>query len=127
MLSELPFYEEFNITRRNQAFKRYAMSYKVELVEKKHPLIQLEASKSNIKNLFNDLLDETKGFKYQAILKVEFKKYKPTEIEFAPAYFNSTTKIVINCKFHLDKSFQEILYRIDNWINEGSGWIIELI
>ena len=27
----------------------------------------------------------------------------------------------------LDKSFQEILYRIDNWINEGSGWIIESI
>ena len=25
----------------------------------------------------------------------------------------------------LDKSFQQILYRIDNWINEGSGWIIE--
>ena len=27
----------------------------------------------------------------------------------------------------LDKSFQEILYRIDNWINEGSGWVIESI
>ena len=25
----------------------------------------------------------------------------------------------------LDKSFQEILYRIDNWINEGSGWGVE--
>ena len=30
-------------------------------------------------------------------------------------------------KFGLDKLFQEILYRIDNWINEGSGWIIEEI
>ena len=28
-------------------------------------------------------------------------------------------------KFGLDQSFQEILYRIDNWINEGSGWITE--
>ena len=26
-----------------------------------------------------------------------------------------------------DKSFQEILYRIDNWINEGSDWVIESI
>ena len=42
-------------------------------------------------------------------------------------YFNSTTKTVINCEFSLDKSFQELLYRIDNWINEGSGWIVELI
>ena len=30
-------------------------------------------------------------------------------------------------KFGLDQSFQEILYRIDNWINEGSGWVIEEI
>ena len=30
-------------------------------------------------------------------------------------------------KYDLDKSFQGILYRIDNWINEGSGWIIESI
>ena len=34
---------------------------------------------------------------------------------------------MINDKFSLDQSFQEILYRIDNWINEGSGWIIEEI
>ena len=41
------------------------MSYKVELFEKKNPLIQLEAIKSSIKDLFSNLLDETKGFKYQ--------------------------------------------------------------
>ena len=34
---------------------------------------------------------------------------------------------MINSEFSLDKSFQEILYRIDNWINEGSGWIIKSI
>ena len=48
-------------------------------------------------------------------------------IEYAPFYFNSTTKTVINHEFSLDKSFQEILYRVDNWINEGSGWITESI
>ena len=49
------------------------------------------------------------------------------EIEFAPVYFNSTTKTVINHKFDLDESFQEILYRIDNWTNEESCWIFESI
>ena len=34
---------------------------------------------------------------------------------------------MINCKFNLDKSFQEIFYRIDDWINESSGWIVESI
>ena len=32
---------------------------------------------------------------------------------------------MINHRFGLENAFQEILYRIDNWINEGSGWIVE--
>ena len=32
-----------------------------------------------------------------------------------------------NHGFCLENAFQEIFYRIDNWINEGSGWIVELI
>ena len=27
----------------------------------------------------------------------------------------------------LENSFEEILHLIDNWINEGSGWIVESI
>ena len=50
------------------------------------------------------------------------------DIEYAPVYFNFAIKEVINFdKYGVDKSFREILYRIDNWINEGSGWIIESI
>ena len=56
------------------------------------------------------------------------KKYKPNgEIEFKQVYFNSTTRTMINHKFSLKNAFREILYNIDNWINEGSGWIVELI
>ena len=97
-------------------------------MQKKDLIVQLEASKSSIKDLFNDLLNETKGFKYQITVKVLLKKYKPNkEIEFTPVYFNSSTKTIINHRYKLDQSFQEILYRIDAWINRGSGWIIELI
>ena len=56
------------------------------------------------------------------------KKYKSYgEIDIAPVYFNSTAKTVLNHKFCLENAFQEMLYRIDNWINEGSGWFVELI
>ena len=65
------------------------MVYKVELIDKKDPLSQLEASKSSIKDLFNDILDETKGFKYQITVKILLKKYKGTEIEFSPVFFSS--------------------------------------
>ena len=34
---------------------------------------------------------------------------------------------MINHRFKLEESFQEILYMIDAWINNGSGWIIESI
>ena len=79
--------------------------------------------------MFSDLLNEIKGFKYQITVDVLLKKYKLNgETEFRPVYFNSVTKTVTNhILFKLEKSFEEILYMIDVWINNGSGWIIELI
>ena len=104
------------------------MLYKVEIIGKKDPIVQLKGIKLSIKNLFGDLLNETKGFTYQITVKVLLKKYKlDGEIEFRPVYFNSVTKTVTNHRFQLESSFQEILYMIDNWINEASGWIIEFI
>ena len=120
--AELPFFENLSIIKTNEAFSGYAMSYKVEIVERKNLIVQLEVSKLNIKNLFVDLLNETKGFKYQITVNVFIKRYKPNgEIEFAPVYFNSWTKTVIDNRFKLEDSFQEVLYMIDAWINEGSG------
>ena len=77
MLSELPLYEELNIIKTNHLFRGYAISYRVEILEKKDPIEQLEASKSSVKDMFSDLLNEKKGFKYQITLKVMLKKYKP--------------------------------------------------
>ena len=58
--------------------------------------------------MFSDLLNKTKGFKYQITLKVMLKKYRPNgEIEFRPVYFNSTTKTVINHKYSLEMLFKK--------------------
>ena len=38
------------------------MLYKVQIVERKDPIVQLKASKLSFTNLFNDILNETKGF-----------------------------------------------------------------
>ena len=71
--------------------------------------------------MLKDLLNEIKGFKYEITLDVLLSKIKSDEnIEYSPVSFNSTTKTVIINKFGLNQSFQEILYRIDNWISEGS-------
>ena len=129
LLHELPFYDELSVAEISKAFKRYARSYKVEIIDSKDSLVHLEASKSSIEDLFKNLLNKMKGFKNQITVTVLLSKHKINgDIEYAPVYFNSATKTVISSdKYMLDKSFQEILYRIGNCINEGSGWIIESI
>ena len=72
--AELPFYEQRSIIKTNHAFRGYAVSYQVEIIERKDPIIQLKESKSSVKDLFNNLLNERKGFKYQITVKVLLKK-----------------------------------------------------
>ena len=118
LLKELPFYDELSIVKNKTAFSGYARSYKIEIVNKRDVVVQLKASEIVIKDLFKDLLIELKGFKYQITLAVLLRKMKnSSEIEYSPVYFNSLTKAVINNKFKLDQSFQEIIYRLDNWIS----------
>ena len=57
LLHELPFYDELSVIGISKAFSRYTRCYKVEKIEPKDPLVQLEASKSSIEDLFKDLLN----------------------------------------------------------------------
>ena len=63
-LAEIPFYEQLSVIKTNQALRGYAMSYKVEIIERKVLIVQLETSKSSIKELISDLLNETKVSDY---------------------------------------------------------------
>ena len=128
LLKELLFYDELKISKNKTAFSGYARSYKIEIVDKRDVIIQLKASELSIKVLFKELLNELKGFKYQITLAVLLSKMKTNdEIEYCPVHFNSATKTVINDDYKLDQAFQEIVYRLDNWISHGSGWIVEEI
>ena len=63
------------------------MSYKDKIIERKDPIAQLEASKSSIKYLFSDLLNETKGFKYQITVTVFLKNTNLMENLNLPQFF----------------------------------------
>ena len=69
-LVDFPFYEQLSIIKTDQAFKGYEMSYKIEIIERKDPIVQLKTSEASIKDLFSELLNETKCFKYQITVKV---------------------------------------------------------
>ena len=124
LLKELPFYDELNIVKNKAAFSGYGRSYKIEIVDKKDVIIQLKSSKIRIKDLFKDLLIELKGFKYQILLS----KIKSSDLtEYSPVCFNSLTKTVIDNKYFLDHCFNEIIFRLEQWISHGSGWNVEEI
>ena len=78
--------------------------------------------------MFKNLLNELKGFKYQITLAVLLSKVRNNnETEYSPVYFNSLAKTLIIEDYKIDKAFQEIIYRLDNWISHGSGWVVEEI
>ena len=69
----LPFYD-VRILRKKRAFKNYAETYEVETIDNKSLSGLLFLSKSSIKNIFNDLLREKRGFKYILGTKIILKK-----------------------------------------------------
>ena len=117
LLHELPLYDELSVVKISKIFRGYERSYKVEITEPKDPLVQLESSKSSVKDLFKDLLNEMKGFKYRITITVLLFKHKTNgDIEYSlfrvfpvfsvfPFYFNAATKTVINYDKNLFKRF----------------------
>ena len=116
---ELPFYNDINILRKEGAFRGYAKTYKVEVIDNKSLSDLLSASKNTIKNLFDELLREKRGFKYIISVKITLKKrINDNEFDLKTLYFNS---LIIKWRCHLNDSFEEILNLLDIWINESSA------
>ena len=57
--------------------------------------------------------------------KIILKKHiNDHEHKYSTVPFNSLIKTVINWRYHLNDSFEEILNLLDIWINEISAWTI---
>ena len=67
-----------NVIKTNQAFRGYAMSYKVEIIERKDPIIQLETSKLSI----NLILGEWTVQSSPINICEYFKKADSTDLRF---------------------------------------------
>ena len=67
LLHKLPFYDTLKISK------------KISKALKQPPLVELEASKSSTTDLFKDLLDENKAFKYQITVHLLLKSTKKIE------------------------------------------------
>ena len=115
------------ISQVEKALKGYTQSFDVELRDKKDPLLQSQKSRRAVEYLFNNLLVQTKGFKFVETLQVKFVKDSDDKPIQKNGYFNSTTDLIINktdIKLAIQASQQQILNKIAQWISEGSGWTI---
>ena len=118
------------ISQVEKALKGYTQSFDVELRDRKDPLLQSQISRRAVEYLFNNLLVQTKGFKFVETLQVKFVKHSNDKKILKNGYFNSTTDLIINetdIKLAIQASQQQILNKIAQWISEGSGWTIQSI
>ena len=63
LLRELPFYDDINILRNERVLRRYAKTYKVEIINNRNLSDSFSVRKNSLKNLFDELLREKRGFK----------------------------------------------------------------
>ena len=106
------------ISQVEKALKGYTQSFDVELRDKKDPLLQSQKSRRAVEYLFNNLLVQTKGFKFVETLQVKFVKYSNDKKIQKNGYFNSD--LIINetdIKLAIQASQQQILNKIAQWIS----------
>ena len=117
-------------TQRAQAIRGYTRSYEIGLTNRQDPLIQLQNTRLVIENNLLKILTEMKGFKFNEVLKITFKKQVGDEPIEKTAYFNGKPQTVTN-EIEIAESLQitqeQIVNRIQQWISEGSGWTIQSV
>ena len=121
---------EPTFTQKEKALRDFARSYEIGLVNREDPLIQLQKTRSVIKNNLLKVLNEMKGFKFIETLKITFEKYKGDELIEKEAYFNAKTQTITNeieIAELLQITQQQIVNKIQQWISEGSGWTIQSV
>ena len=120
----------------NGALKGYAKSYEIELQENLNPLNHFTKTRPQTQSHLEDLLKTMKGFKFIETLEVTFKKDtidsktgKCVSI-YKTAFFSGKAKTITkvdDIEPKLNMSRQEIVNVIDEWVSEGSGWVIDQI
>ena len=123
--------KKFKIAKRAQAFKGFANSYNVEVLNSFNLELQLKDSESVIKSRLIDLLTQLKGFKFETTLVLMLKKIESeTKTKYDTFYSNSKAEIIIN-KSDIDdvvKSiYTTVISNIQKSLGKGSGWIIDSV
>ena len=125
----LPFYDTVGISRREHAHRYYAETYDVEVIDNKSLDDSLFLAKRSINDLFKDLLQEKRGFKYNLVAIITLKRWHnaTNTYDIKTTHIKTKAITVTNQRFNLNSAYEELKYRLDIWTVLGSGWIIDKI
>ena len=117
------------ITKRKDAFKGFASTYNVEILNSFNPELQLKDTEPAIKSKLIELLTQLKSFKLMKTLFIVFRKIERQEkTKYGSFYWSLKAEIIIN-KSDIDDVFQSIYTKItaniQKSLGKGSIWIID--
>ena len=96
------------MTKRKDAFKGYASTYNVEILNSFNPELQVEDTESAIKSNLKDFLTQLKSFTFVTTLALVFKKIESEDkTKYENFYSSSKAEIIIN-ESDIDNAFQSI-------------------
>ena len=94
--------------KREHAFRGFASTYDVNILNSFNPELQLKDVESAIKSKLIELLTQLKGFKLATVLVLVFKKIeKEDKTKYDNFYSSSKAEIIIN-KSDIDDVFQSV-------------------
>ena len=125
----LPCYDSVGILRKQHALRGYAETYEVEFVDKISLADSLFLAKSSIINLFLDLLQEKRGFKYVLLAVITLKRWSNAinKFDIETIYIRSEPVTVTDQRFNLSTSYKKLKNILNIWAGQGSGWIVDKI
>ena len=128
----VPLAPQTNMTEVRRAIKGYASAFKINIMNDRDPLIQLQDTREEIGRFFKRLKVEMGGLKYSEALEVEFYKQieGPKPHKYEKGYCHRKRYSVINThsiQESLELSQQEVLRKVENWMSEASGWVVNQV
>ena len=123
----LPFFDDVGILRKQYAFRNYAGTYEVEVMDSISLGDSSFLAKKSIIDFFRDLLEEKRGCKYVLSARVTFKKWNnaTNTYDIDTIYRNSDPITVINKRLKLATAFETLKHRLNIYSDRASGWIID--
>ena len=130
--SEIFLYKKtIKITKREHAFKGFASTYNVEILNSFNSEVQLKDAASAIKSKLIELLTQLKDFKFVATLVLVSKKIANEDKTKYDNFYSSSKAEIIITESDIEEFFQsiytKIITNIQKSLGKYSGWIIDSI